>query len=343
MNGEGYAPWGTINPISPNVIMNPMASTVDQVIAKSSLAGPPSKYLNPPITATSSSQTSELSINQAWGQYSSPIKIPRYLQGAGIQGSSPVKNPSQSTGSMETGQQPEDLIWNHPFTFEGEPRTPENWPEIYSQYLDDSPSSRHSGTTLHQSPVRNSKKEQETYRKLETMRRHADNFFNRTRVTNNPPSPETEVARFQRIRAETVVQEVRLCNFDDVLMDPRELFNQIGIVQDRDILAELVMGQYDLAKKNNNCSWLYEARRMAVLCLPENWVDTNLCRWNPGKPLISGRRKTNQLQPYSPHQEWRRIGVSWWRGRICRASGQMLLRQANGCASRACPRPLGTC
>ena len=124
------------------------------------------------------------------------------------------------------------------------------------------------------------------------MRRLADNFFNRTWVTNRPPSPETEVARRQRIRAETVVQEVRLRNFDDVLVDPRQLFNQIGIVQDRDILAELVMGQYDLAKKNNNCSWLYEARRMAILCLPENWVDTHLCRWNPGKPLISGRRKT---------------------------------------------------
>ena len=25
MNGEGYAPPGTINPISPNVIMNPVA------------------------------------------------------------------------------------------------------------------------------------------------------------------------------------------------------------------------------------------------------------------------------------------------------------------------------
>ena len=59
------------------------------------------------------------------------------------------------------------------------------------------------------------------------------------------------------------------------------------------------MGQYDLAKRNNNCSRLYEARRMAVLCLPENWVDTHLCRWNPGKPLISGRRKT---QPTSTVQ-----------------------------------------
>ena len=124
------------------------------------------------------------------------------------------------------------------------------------------------------------------------MKRHADNFFNRTRATNRPPSPETEVARHQRIKAETVVQEVCRGNFDDVLMDPRELFNQIGIVQDRDILAELVMGQYYPAKRNNNCSWLYEARSMAVLCLPENWVDTHLCRWNPGKPLISGRRKT---------------------------------------------------
>ena len=95
------------------------------------------------------------------------------------------------------------------------------------------------------------------------MRRNADNFFNPTQVTNRPPSPETEVARRQRIRAETVVQGVHLRNFDDVLMDPRELFNQIGIVQDRDILAELVMGQYDLAKRNNNCSWLYQARRMA--------------------------------------------------------------------------------
>ena len=144
---------------------------------------------------------------------------------------------------METGQQPEDdLIQNHPFTLEGEPRTPENWPEVYSQYLEDSLYSRHSGTTLHQSPVRNSKKEQETDRRLETMRRNAHNFFNRTQVTNRPPSPETEVARRQRIRAEMVVQEVRLRSFDDVLMDPRELFNQIGIVQDRDILAELVHG-----------------------------------------------------------------------------------------------------
>ena len=150
---------------------------------------------------------------------------------------------------METGQQPEDdMIQNHPFTLEGEPRTPENWPEVYSQYLEDSPYSRHSGTTFHQSPVRNSKKEQETDRRLETMRRHADNFFNQTRVTNRPPSPETGVIRCQRIRAETVVQEVRLRNFDVVLMDPWELFNQIGIVKDRDILAELVMGQYDLAK-----------------------------------------------------------------------------------------------
>ena len=66
--------------------------------------------------------------------------------------------------------------------FGGEPRTPENWPEIYSQYLEDSPSSRHSGTTLHQSPVRISEKELETDRKLETMRRHADNFFNRTLI-----------------------------------------------------------------------------------------------------------------------------------------------------------------
>ena len=77
---EPYAPTGTINPISSTVTMNPMASTVDQVIAKSSLAGPPPKYLNPPITATSSSQTSELSINQSWGQYSSPT--PDNLSGA---------------------------------------------------------------------------------------------------------------------------------------------------------------------------------------------------------------------------------------------------------------------
>ena len=218
------------------------------------------------------------------GSVQQPDQDPSLSTGSRDTGQQPGQDPSQSTGSMETGQQPEDdLIRNHPFTLEGEPRTPENWPEINSQYLDDSPYSRHSGTTLHQSPVRDSKKEQETDGRLETMRRNADNFFNRTQVTNRPPSPETEVARRQRIRAETVVQEVRLCNFDEVLMDPRELFNKIGIVQDRDRLAELTMGQYDLAKRNNNCSWLYEARRMAVLCLPENWVDTLLCRWNPGE------------------------------------------------------------
>ena len=101
----------------------------------------------------------------------------------------------------------------------------------------------------------------------------------------------TEVARRQRIRAETVVQEVRLRNFDDVLMDLRELFNQIGIVQEGTYWLNSSW-QYSLAKRNNKCSWLYEARRMAVLCLPENCVDTHLCRWNWGKPLISGRRKT---------------------------------------------------
>ena len=128
------------------------------------------------------------------GSVQQPDQDPSLSTGSRDTGQQPGQDPSQSTGSMETRQQPEDLIWNHPFTLEGEPRTPENWPEIYSQYLEDSPSSRHSGTTLHQSPVRNSKKELETDRKLETMRRHADNFFNRTRVTNRLPSPETDRA-----------------------------------------------------------------------------------------------------------------------------------------------------
>ena len=92
------------------------------------------------------------------------------------------------------------------------------------------------------------------------MSRNVDNFFNQTQVTYRPPSPETEVARCQRIRAETVVQEVRLRNFDDVLMDLRELFNQNGIVRNWDILAELVMGQYDLAKRNNNSLLLLAVR-----------------------------------------------------------------------------------
>ena len=122
----------------------------------------------------------------------------------------------------------------------------------------------------------------------------------------------------------------------------RELFNQIGIVQDRDILAELVMGQYDLAKKNNNCSWLYEARRMAVLCLPENWVDTHLCRWNPGKPLISGRRKTkpptSSVQSTPGMAKDRRV---LWRGRICRAYGQMLLQQAKWMCKSCLSQTLG--
>ena len=173
------------------------------------------------------------------------------------------------------------------------------------------------------------------------MRRNADKFFNQTRVTNRPPSPETEVARRQRIRAETVVQEVRLRNFDDVLMDLRELFNQIGIVQDRDILAELVMGQYSLAKRNNKCSWLYKARRMAVLCLPENCVDTHLCRWNPGKPLISGRRKTkptSSVQSTPGMAKDRRVVVE---GQDL-PSDRCCFDKPNGCASCACPRPLGT-
>ena len=73
------------------------------------------------------------------GSVQQPDQDPSLSTGSRDIGQQPGQDPSQSTGSMETGQQPEDLIWNHPFTLEGEPRTPENWPEIYSQYLEDSP------------------------------------------------------------------------------------------------------------------------------------------------------------------------------------------------------------
>ena len=75
------------------------------------------------------------------------------------------QDPSQSTGNLEIGQQPEDdLIQEHPFTLEGNQGLQKTG--VYSQYLEDSLYSRHSGTTLHQSPVRNSKKEQDTDRRL---------------------------------------------------------------------------------------------------------------------------------------------------------------------------------
>ena len=111
-------------------------------------------------------------------------------------------------------------------------------------------------------------------------------------------------------------------------MDPGELFNQIGIVQDRDILAELVMGQYDLAKRKTTAlgctkpeGWpSYASRKIGLIPTSADGTREN--------PSSLDAERPSQLQPYSSHQKWRRIGVSWWRGRICRASGRMLLRKA---------------
>ena len=67
------------------------------------------------------------------GSVQQPDQDPSLSTGSRDTGQQPDQDPSQSTGSIETGQQPEDdLIQNHPFTLEEEPRTPENWPEIYS-------------------------------------------------------------------------------------------------------------------------------------------------------------------------------------------------------------------
>lgn len=73
-----------------------------------------------------------------------------------------------------------------------------------------------------------------------------------------------------------------------ICKEARYLFNTLGTTTPTitaSVMSELVMGQYEIARNQKCDSWLYEARRMANLFFPINWVDSHLVSWKQGTEL----------------------------------------------------------
>ncbi|MEW8546440.1 MAG: hypothetical protein AB2693_23225, partial [Candidatus Thiodiazotropha sp.] len=105
--------------------------------------------------------------------------------------------------------------------------------------------------------------------KLEATRRKADDFFRKTTAALEVSSPQ--VSGDRKPPAEDVVQWVRLMSFDEHLLNPSYLFQLLGATSpsiDAATMAELVMGQYELARPRGEEKWLREARQWATMFFP---------------------------------------------------------------------------
>ena len=78
--------------------------------------------------------------------------------------------------------------------------------------------------------------------------------------------------------------------------------------------------------RHGNIAWQKETTNALGCTKPEGWPSYAFRKIVLIPTSADGTRESpwsldaerpSQLLPYSPHQEWRRIGVSWWRGRIC--------------------------
>ena len=58
-------------------------------------------------------------------------------------------------------------------------------------------------------------------------------------------------------------------------------------------MRELILGQYEIARSQNNDKWLLDARKWAEAFLPSNWIVRHLCSWEKGKHLQIRRPKVS--------------------------------------------------
>lgn len=177
--------------------------------------------------------------------------------------------------------------------------TPENWQQHYAAYLEDSPITpqlKPIAREQNPSPKRQDKVDQQ----LEKMKLRAEYFFRRTATLNITTEAEEQRAMDRRAKVEEIVQWARLQTLEGKLVNARDLFNKLGTTNpslEVSVFAELVMEQYHLAKNQGKESWLGEARQMAIMFFPTNWVDSHLQRWTKGRPLVTRRHQPSSLTP----------------------------------------------
>ena len=190
--------------------------------------------------------------------------------------------------------------------------TPEDWQTSYQKYLEDFPISQGiptsgRGSSSKQPETKSPKKKDKVDQHLQAMqrkaehmvaiRRKADDFFRRNRsLLEKPP---LQSSGDQKPAAEGIIQWVRLMNFDSVLLQPDYLFHILGATTpsiEATTMAELVMGQYELAKERSEEIWLREARQWATMFFPTNWIDSHLTSFIEGKRLRLRRSRASAAE-----------------------------------------------
>lgn len=175
--------------------------------------------------------------------------------------------------------------------------TPEDWQELYKKYLEDSPIGHGTPTGRRGSSRKqpdSSQKRDRVDQQLVLMKKQADNMVATRRKaedflrkhTSERPSPT--ISGDQKPPAEDIIQWVRLMNFDGHLIHPSYLFQVLGATTpsiDATTMAELVMGQYELAKQRHEEQWLRGARQWATMFFPINWIDSHLKSFREGTHL----------------------------------------------------------
>ena len=138
------------------------------------------------------------------------------------------------------------------------------------------------------------------------MQQKAEDFFKKHATSNLAPD---QTGMDRKPAAEAKNQWARLMNFEEVLVGADKLFRELGATTpsiDAATMAELVMGQYELAKRKNDEGWLREARHWAINFFPFGWVDSHLHSWKKGKQLITRLPSTSDQVDYI--QLWKKTG-----------------------------------
>ena len=189
--------------------------------------------------------------------------------------------------------------------------TPEDWQKHYAAYLEDSPI-RPQGKRIAGEQNPSPKQQDKVDQHLEKMKVRAEYFFKKTATSNISTEAEERLARDRRAKVEEIIQWARVQTWEGELIDARLLFNKLGTTNpslDSSVFAELVMDQYNIARHQGKDSWLWEARQMAIMFFPTNWVDSHLKRWTKGRPLVTRRHEPSLIPSTTSMAKDRRVTI----------------------------------
>ena len=91
---------------------------------------------------------------------------------------------------------------------------------------------------------------------------------------------------FQETEADKFTQWVKVLSYDGHLLTPDYLFRVLGTFSpsiDAETLAEVMLGQYEVAKTKKMEEWVRPARMWAVKFFPTPWIDCHLKSFVQGK------------------------------------------------------------